>query len=378
MAEYVTAEELQNELEVFGSEMGSLVKEGLDAVKESLGNTDVRVTNLEARMDKIDIVADDDIETLVEKVAKNKALLNEIESLLSENGELAKDLLNRIAANQAAIGQAISDLEAEVERAKNAESELQGNIDKISEAIASYKETVNGELTSLKERADNAESAISELQGRTDSLENAVGLLNADADTEGSVDYKIAQEESRTKAVTGVLDNLTTNEKGSLVKAINEVKADAVKNKNDLQKAIDDAMAAADELRDKDADLQKQIDEITGGESGSIKDLQDQVNKLDERVSDIQENDIAPLRTDMDEVKATLEDTTDENDNLVKGLKSRVSDLEGAVKTNAQATANAQASADAAMAEAQKAGLKTGVISGKKAFEAFKAAFLGE
>jgi len=192
------------------------------------------------------------------------------------------------------------------------------------------------------------------------------------------VDYKIAQEESRTKAVTGVLDNLTTNEKGNLVKAINEVKADTVKNKNDLQKAIDDAIAAADELRDKDADLQEQINEITGGESGSIKDLQDQVNELGKTVSGIQENDIEPLKADMAEVKATLEDTTDENDNLVKGLKSRMADAENAIKANTQAVANAQVSADAAMAEAQKAGLKTGVISGMKAFEAFKAAFLGE
>jgi hypothetical protein len=185
------------------------------------------------------------------------------------------------------------------------------------------------------------------VEGSVTALQQSVDTLNGDSTIEGSVDFKVSVEEARAKSVSGTLTNLTTTNKTNLVGAINEVNAKADGNTTNItvvQQSVTDVTVRID-------NVEQQIQSIGGG---NIPDLTARVETL--------EGDVY--------------DTTDDNDNLIKGLKSRVTDVENVAAANAQGVVEAKQMATDAMAEAQSAGLATGVIDGHQAFLAFRDAFL--
>jgi len=92
-AKYVTAEELQRQLEQLAADLGVSVKELVDALQASIDQNTGRIEANEQsiqqilkRLDAIDVINDQDgVESLAEKI---KAL----DDMLSENGTLATDL----------------------------------------------------------------------------------------------------------------------------------------------------------------------------------------------------------------------------------------------------------------------------------------------
>lgn len=77
-----------------------------------------------------------------------------------------------------------------VEGLSSGMSSLQKDVEAVDAKVDSNKTAQDNALAAEAERAANAEAALS---NRIDTNTNSIATLNADANTEGSVDYKIAQ-----------------------------------------------------------------------------------------------------------------------------------------------------------------------------------------
>jgi len=316
MADTVTSEELQQQLEQLAEDIGVGVGQLVGALQGNIDNNTGKIdVNSEAikammsRLDAIDVIdGEDDVDSIAEKIKT----LNE---MLSNDGTLATDLLQRIADNKAAVNALAADLQTENKRATDAEAAILEKVDAnkaIADAnastLSSLKDTVTANKAAIDGKIADAVKDVNDLKSANEAL-----FTHEDADgntIEGSVDAKLREAGT---------ENLAKS------------------------KSYTDAEAAK---------LQEQIDAI-----GEIDG--DKVNELVEKV---------------DKVTAELEDTTDDDDNVVKGIKTRVSDMEAQAGNNAAAAAAAKAEAAAALAVANAAGLAKGIICGRKAANKFMAA----
>ena len=96
MADYVTSEELQTELENLAEELGISVKEALDLIKADIttnaqGIADA-MTAINANTDAINAITEMD-DNGVQSIAEKLKSLND---MLSNDGELATDLLEKV------------------------------------------------------------------------------------------------------------------------------------------------------------------------------------------------------------------------------------------------------------------------------------------
>ena len=151
----------------------------------------------------------------------------------------------------------VENVTAEANRAKSVEEEHAGKISALEQKVETleangYDDTeVRNLISGVDTKADNAQSAaetadgkavaaqnaVDALTNRVSTNEGAITTLNSNAETEGSIDYKIAQ------AVAAIMENPdeTMNSINELVTWINEHADDALTlsnqvttNKNDI------------------------------------------------------------------------------------------------------------------------------------------------
>jgi len=418
---YVTSDELQTELENLAQELGISVQELLgDYVLGTDYATDKAA--IISRLDALDVIdASDGIETLAEKVAA-------LNAMFTENGDLATDVLNRIADNAAAIT-------AETTRATNAEAGLRNDVDAATAVGASNTSAISALDTRVVNNKTASEAADAALNTRVDGVVSSIDTLNGDETVDGSIAKAIKAEETRAKAelatekanlqdeitagdiasvgtakdytdareaairndmnanavaandavnaVSSTVSALQTemdvtqaglglNEDGTFTpvdgsETLEEYVADVAGDANTMKKALRKVARkskAADIALDAKIDaetaargvsetaLQDQIDALTGNGTGSLGDIESRVNTIE----------------------GDLNDST-VNGDIVKGVKTRVSDLEDNLIAN-QADQDAKDAATNARIDAlDGSGLAKGVICGRKAANKFRAVF---
>lgn len=420
---YVTSEELQLELEQLADDLGVSVQELLTSYYTK-GQIDTTISGIVGRLDAIDVIdAADGVESLAEKISAINTLLTD-----PNNQTLATDILNRIADNATAIT-------AEVNRATAAEAALGARVDTTDANVGTNAAAITAlQNADVAEKA--AQDVINaDIEGRVSADETALTTLNGDVTVAGSVAKAVEDEKVRAQAelatektalqgeiVAGDAATLTsakdyTDARETVIRAdlaagtastqaevdalegavstlqsemdatqaglglnadgsftpvdgsdtLEEYVADVAGDANTLKKAIrkvarkskaaDNALYAKIDAEfanrtSEDASLQSQIDSLGGSGSGSLGDVE----------------------TRLDAVEADLNDKT-VNGEIVKGIKSKVTDLENGLVAN-QADQDAKDLATNARIDALSgSGLATGVICGRKAGNKFRAVF---
>jgi len=283
MADNVTTDDLEKALQDLASQMGLSVKEYV----ESLGYSTVEelstaISGVQSQIDAITkIDADDGVETLAEKIQA-------INSVISNSDGEIQQILSLIQENK----QLVTD---ETTRATDVETDLQNQVTANANKTASNETAIANAVQSISDNKSAQDTVNSDVESRLSSAEGTVATLTGDETVDGSI-------------------------------------AKAIKGEADRAKAIEaqNAQALADETTratTKEDDLQAQIDDITGGDTGSISELTDRVGVVED----------------------TLNDTTDENGDLVKGIVTRVTEVETAVtnEVSARVEAVTQALTDA-------------------------------
>jgi len=235
----------------------------------------------------------------------------------------AEDLVASKTDLQAQIA-AITELDADNDAESLAEkiqaidaviSDEDGVVQNILAKILENKQSVLDEISRAKDAEADLQSQITSTLNKANSNETALGNLNTKVtDNKTAQDEINAGFESRVAGAEGTLTTLTGDETvdGSIAKKI----ADETTRTNAAiatakTGAIDEAKAYADE----------KIEAITGDTATTVEGLGNRV----------------------EEVENTLSDTTDEDDNLVKGVVTRVGDVETALKNEAARAVQAEA-----------------------------------
>jgi hypothetical protein len=328
---YVTAEELQSQLEQLAEALGVSVKELFDAMgvkvdanKEAIAVNASSIEDIKKRLDAIDVIdGEDGIESIAEK-------LKTLNDMLSQDGTLATDLLQRVADNKAAINAVASDLSAEVSRAKEVEAGLDGRLSTVEQNIVQNTTNLDNLTKTVTANKTAIDASIEEINGRVAANEQVVENLFTHTDKDGNV-------------VVG-----------------------------EVEKRIADANAA------QGIDLRKYTDDSIGAAKTELENtLQSQIDSVEKQLAELdaaKAEDLNAIAAQVEEIKSVLNDDTAEDGTIVKGIVSQVADIQAQLVAKATEIKNAQLAADAAMAEAKSAGLATGVICGVKAANKFRAA----
>lgn len=145
------------------------------------------------------------------------------------------------------IAQNATDIAAEASRAQSAESTLQGNIDQEvtdrQAAVSGVQSNIDAEVTRAQTAEQANADAITAEVTRAQAAEAANAQLVADEETrataaEAALQAAIDAEVSRAQGAEGDLSTLTTDAKGTLVAAINEVAEAAGEGTDALKDAI--------------------------------------------------------------------------------------------------------------------------------------------
>ena len=194
-----------------------------------------------------------------------------------------------------------TDLNAEIDRAKKAEEDLQGALDDEEEARIS---------------ADNA------LSERINTEKGRIDVLNADENTGGSVKKAVADAEARVKVVTDALDGRTTGVEGRL---------DIIEGEGEgsIKKAIADLVDGAPETLDT-------LNEI----AAALRDDKDVLTAI-EKAFDVK---LAAEKTERERVQGVHEERMED---IEEAAAQEVLDRQAAVT----AEANARKDADDALNE---------------------------
>ncbi len=218
--------------------------------------------------------------------ANLQAQITAITELDADNG--AESLAEKIAAINAVISDengAIQNILGKILENK------QAILDEVTRATAA-EEALQSQITSNANRIASNEAAITSIASKANELKEAQDAVNVDV-------------ENRLSGVEGTLETLTGDETvdGSIAKSIaDEAARTNVAISTAKTEAIDTAKAYTDE----------KIEAITGDTAATVAGL-------DERVTGVEK---------------TLNDTTDEDGNLVKGVVTRLSDVEAKVDAN--------------------------------------------
>jgi len=215
MADNVTSDDLEKALSDLAESMGLSVKEYVEGGFLDLTTYNEAQSAVIARLDAIDVIdAEDDVETIAEKlIAINK--------VLSDDDGVLQNILNMINDNQ-------SQIVTESDRAKGVEAGLRTDVDNATSKGNANESAINDIKSGISDYKTTTEDRFTAVEGRVTDDEAAIATLTADVDTEGSVAYSVEQEAIRAKSVSGKLADLSTDDKDSLVGAINEVQAETI------------------------------------------------------------------------------------------------------------------------------------------------------
>ena len=266
MADNVTTEDLEKALQDLAESMGISVKEFVEGGfidKTTYGEDKAAII---ARLDAIDTIdADDDIESIAEKLASIRKVLSDDEGAL-------QGILNLIKDNQAAIV-------SESDRAKSVEAGLRTDVDNAAAKGASNEKALNDYKTEANDRMATIEGASTDLNDRVLDTESQIATITGDG--EGSIAAAVAAETARAKNVSGTLADLVTEEKGTLVGAINEVQSEANVNAAGISAVKDRVTATEDALTILNGDdtvegsVAKAVKDATGGDISDLSDRMD-------------------------------------------------------------------------------------------------------
>ena len=235
------------------------------------------------------------VEDLVASKADLQAQITAITELDADNG--AESLAEKIAAINAVVsdedgvvqnilGKILENKQAildETNRATDAEAGLQSQVTASLNKANANTTALENLSTKVDDNKSLQDAINTDVEGRLSTVESDVATLKGDETVDGSVAKQIAEEATRTNV------------------AIATAKTDAV----------NEAKAYTDE----------QIEAITG-------DTASTVEGLDGRVTAVEE---------------TLTDTTDADGNLVKGVVSRVADVEAGLSSEIERATQAEA-----------------------------------
>jgi hypothetical protein len=316
-----------------------------------------------ARLDAIDVVdSGDSVETLAEKIIA----INEV--LSNDQGEL-QGILDLITTNTNAIANLTNIANVRYDSILSAQTIQDGRLTDNTNAI-----TVNTAAIDALQTATGAN--LSALQDRVVIAEALLTTLRGDSSVAGSVANSVLAEETRAKAVSGLLANLNTSDKATLVAAINEVNNKTQANAADITALGDLASAGSDALAQEVIDrtaadtalenaanalsalvadlttaLAAETQSRTDGDAANAAAIAAEASRAADAEADLQEQvnalggsgsgSLGDLENRMDAVEDELNDTTDADDNLVKGLKTKVADNAAAITALEQSTGSA-------------------------------------
>lgn len=245
MADNVTTEQLEISLQDLASEMGLSVVEYVQSLGyATVADVNADVASLQNQINSIiELDGENGVESLAEKV-------NAINAVLSDENGVIQAIYSKIQENT-------QSLLNEVTRATGVEADLQAQI------------------TSLVNSGNTSATAITAVQTAVTALTDRVTLTEADIAT-------LKGDET----VVGSIANLI------------KVETDRAVAKEAENRALIDANTQ------KTADLQAQIDTLTGGETGSISDLSTRLTDVETAVTANEATRIAELAQAVADLKA--------------------------------------------------------------------------
>jgi len=276
MADNVTTDELEQALQDLASEMGLSVVEYVQSLGYStVGELNAAVSGVQSQIDAITEISDNGVESLAEKI---KAI---DEVITNSDGSIAQ-ILTLIQENK----QLVVD---ETARATGVEADLQSQVTVNANKATSNATAIAGLTQTVTDNKTAQDTVNADVEGRLSGAESTIVTLTGDETVDGSI----------AKAIKGEADR---------------AKAQEAANTAALSDEVTRATAA-------ETNLQSQLDEITGGATGSISEIDGRVKV----------------------VENTLNDTTDVDGNLVKGVKTRVTDLENGLSAEVARATQAEA-----------------------------------
>jgi len=266
MADYVTSEELQAELEELAEGLGISVQELLaNYVKKS--DLETELNSIKLDIQKITEVGELDGDSLAEKIISiNKALEDingdDIKELIEKLGNVEKivaantqDIADHKKATDEALetqANKISNAETKLANAekaiadnKAAQAEINKGLQEATAATASAVETLNGDAETKGSIAKQVKDAVKAEQDRTNALVKGVADRTTAVETVASEAKEIAETmqakiEDATDADGNLVEGLETIAKNA-AKAVSDETAARIKDVEELKEAIQNA-----------------------------------------------------------------------------------------------------------------------------------------
>lgn len=345
------ADGLNTEMDGRVADLEAMFGDGEGTVEAQISSAvDAEKTRAEAA-EKANADAIDAIEADYLKAADKTALQEQITS--NDNDILAlqglvgdtkvADQISTAVAAEAAIARAAEEANADAIEVLNSNAETEGSVDyKIAQKFATLMENPDEAMNSIQELVDwtteHAADAL-EMSNQVTANKNAIATLNGDASTAGSVDKKIADA----IAAENLSQYATDSELTSVDDRLKLVEA-AVGESGSVAGDIDAALAEAKKYTD---------DEVKELADGAVTDNASAISALQGLVGDTkvatQISDAIAALAIGDYAKAA-------------NLTAEVNRAKAAEEANAAAAAAAQAAADAAQSDVDELETKVGTI----------------